>query len=116
MKKILLIILAMVFTASLVFGASIPLRATWTANTESDMASYKLYRTDGTRLLIGTIAHPTTNYNFTLIVPDNSQGTLTFVLTALDTAGNESLDSGVVSYPFDLRSPAAPIGLGVVRQ
>jgi hypothetical protein len=116
MKKIILLTLAMVFMASLVFGASIPLKASWTPNSEPDMASYKLYRTDGTRTLLGTIAHPTVTYSFSVTVADNSQGTLTFVLTAVDTAGNESLDSGVATYPFDLKAPVAPGGLGVVKQ
>jgi len=115
MKKLPLI-LAMVLIPSICFSATLNLKATWIANTETDMAFYKLYRTDGTRVLIGTIAHPTILYNFAVTVADNTQGTLTFVLTAVDITGNESIDSVVASYPFDLRPPAAPTGLGITKQ
>ena len=116
MKKIILITLCLIALASITFGANLSLKATWTQNTESDMASYKLYRTDGGRALIGTILHPPTfPYLFSVAIPDNSQGTLTFVLTAIDTAGNESADSGVVNYPFDLKSPAAPSGVSITK-
>ena len=116
MKKIILLVLSFTFLSTVVFGASLNLKAMWTANTEIDMMSYRLYRTDGMRTLIGTIPHPTTQYLFTLTIPDASEGTLKFVLTAVDTASNESLDSGVVTYPFDLKAPLAPGGLGVVKQ
>uniref|UniRef100_A0A6M3IJ98 Putative structural protein n=1 Tax=viral metagenome TaxID=1070528 RepID=A0A6M3IJ98_9ZZZZ len=116
MKRICLLTLVLVFMSSLVFGATLNLRATWTANTEPDMASYKLYRTDGTRTLLGTIAHPVTLYDFSIIVPDGSQGTLTFVMTAVDTSDNESGDSNTASYPFDFQLPAAPGGFSVVKQ
>lgn len=98
---------------STLYAATLNLRATWTANTEPDMASYRLYRTDGARTLVGTIPHPATTYDFSVIVPDNTQGTLTFVLTAVDTSGNESGDSNVASRPFDLRPPAAPSGISI---
>jgi hypothetical protein len=107
----------MVFTVvcGSAFGATLNLKATWTANTESDMASYKLYRTDGTRTLIGTIAHPSTSYNFSVTVPDRSTGTLTFVLTAVDTGTNESADSAPASYPYDFVAPATPKNLAVTK-
>ena len=118
MKRIALsLMIVMVFCGS-AFGATLNLKATWTANTESDMASYKLYRTDGTRTLIGTIPHPTTTYNFSATVPDNSAGTLTFVLTAVDTNNNESLDSTPASYNYNLDSvpPSSPRNLTVQKQ
>ena len=120
MKKIVIVVLAMVmvFMASLSFGATLNLKATWTANIETDMASYKLYRTDGTRTLIGTIPHPTVLYNFSVTVPDQSSGTLKFVLTAVDTNNNESLDSTEATYPFNLDTtpPAAPKNLSTQKQ
>ena len=116
MKRIILIILAVLLSSTLVFGASLNLKATFDLNTEPDMASYKLYRTDGTRLLIGTISSPPTlPYLFTITVSDGSQGTLTFVVTAIDTSANESGDSNVASYPFDLKAPVAPKNLGVTK-
>lgn len=87
MKRIFLIVAILLF-ASFVQAATLNLKATWTANTEPDMKEYRLYRTDGIRALIGTIPHPTVLYNFVLTVPDASQGTATFVLTAVDTTLN----------------------------
>lgn len=118
MKKIILIVISFLLMYSVVFGASLNLRATWTLNTEPDMLSYRLYRTDGTRTLIGTIPHPTSFYNFTVTVPDGSSGTLNFVLTAVDTNNNASPDS--VTAPFvynlDVTPPARPGGLSVQPQ
>jgi len=115
MKKIILI-MAIVLMASSTFGASISLKAIWTPNTEADMAGYNLYRTDGTRLKLNPalIPHPPVlPYNFIVSVPDNSSGTMTFVLTAVDSIGNESPDSNTASRPYDLVPPAKPVGLTV---
>jgi hypothetical protein len=99
-------------------GATLNLKATWTANTETDMKEYRLYRSDGTRTLIGTITHPNTSYNFSVTATDQSAGTLTFVLTAVDTNNNESLDSSPASYSYNLDTipPTAPKGLSVQKQ
>jgi hypothetical protein len=99
-------------------GATLNLRATWTANTEPDMREYRLYRTDGTRALIGTIIHPTTSYNFSVTVADNSSGTLTFVLTAVDINNNQSSDSTPASYTYNLDTipPTSPRNLSVQNQ
>ena len=115
MKWIVLVLVVMMAVCGSAFGATLNLKATWTANTDTDMASYKLYRTDGTRTLIGTIAHPTTTHNFSVTVPDSSSGSLTFVLTAVDTGGNESPDSTLASYSYDLVAPAAPRNLSVTK-
>lgn len=109
-------VVALSMVSSLVFGASLNLRATWDQNQEPDMKEYRLYRTDGTRVLVGTIPHPTVSHDFSVTVPDGSSGTLSFVLTAVDTAGNESGDSNVATHPFDLAPPARPGGLGVERR
>ena len=100
---------------SIPLAATLNLKANWTANTEPDMKEYRLYRTDGTRTLIGTITHPTTTYNFSLDIPAE-EGSLTFVLTAVDTNNNESLDSGTATFSYDYRCPVAPGGLSVSRE
>ena len=115
MKKIILFSLSMIFLGSITFAADLNLKALWTANTDNPSV-YKLYRTDGTRLLIGSVNHPTTTLPFIITVANGTEGTLTFVLTAVDASGNESADSVVASYPFDLKPPAVPTGFGVTKQ
>ena len=118
MKRFALVFLIVAVLSGSALGATLNLRATWTANTEADMKEYKLYRTDATRTLIGTIAHPTTSYNFSVTVPDGSAGTLRFVLTAVDTNNNESADStaATFSYNTDVTPPTAPRNLSVALQ
>jgi len=117
MKRILIIgLIVLGFTLCALRSAPcavLNLRATWTANTEPDLAGYNLYRTDGTRLKINPalILIPAVLYNFSVTVPDNSTGTMTFVLTAVDAMGNESLDSNTASRLYDLVPPAKPIGM-----
>jgi hypothetical protein len=113
----LVLVIAIVLVGSSAFGASLSLKATWTANTESDMKEYRLYRTDVTRTLIGTIPHPTTSYNFSVTVADQSAGTLKFVLTAVDTNNNESLDSSTAQYSYNLdtTAPSSPKSLSVQK-
>ena len=113
----LVLVIIMIFCGS-AFGATLNLKATWTANTEPDMKEYLLYRTDGTRTLIGTIPHPNTSYNFSVTVPDQSAGSLTFVLTAKDTNNNVSPDSTPASYSYNLDTvpPVAPKNLNVQNQ
>ena len=94
-------------------GATLNLEGTWTPPTTytngaplTDLASYNLYETDTTRTLIvnipATVAQP---YLFSVTVADGSQGTLTFVITAVDTSGNESADSAPASYQYNLSPP-----------
>jgi hypothetical protein len=118
MKRIILISLSLIFLSSIVFGASIPLKATWTPNAETDMAGYNLYRIDGAKAKINStlIAHPPVlPYQFSITVPDGSEGTAMFILTAVDSAGNESGDSNNAPFPFDYKAPAAPVGFGVSK-
>lgn len=118
MKWMAWVLMSVVFFYGSSFAATINLKATWTANTETDMKEYRLYRTDGTRTLIGTIAHPNTSYNFSITVTDNSSGILTFVLTAVDTNNNQSFDSAPASYSYNLDTvpPTSPKNLSVLNQ
>jgi hypothetical protein len=118
MKWMTLVLVIITIFCGSAFGATLNLKATWTANTESDMKEYRLYRTDGTRTLIGTISHPNTSYNFSVTVTDNSSGTLTFVLTAVDTNNNQSADSATASYSYNLDTipPTSPKNLSVQNQ
>jgi len=109
MKRVAIsLIIIMVFFGS-AFGANLNLNATWTLNTEPDMKEYRLYRTDGTRTLLGISPHPNKFPPFTVTVPDGSSGTLLFVVTAVDTSGNESADSSPASCSYDLNSSTVTI-------
>ena len=105
----------MVLIPSICFSATWLLTASWTANTETDMKEYQLFRTDGTRVLIGTIPHPTATYDFSVTAPDGEDYTLTFALVAVDTAGNKSPDA---TAPFlsNLKPPAVPKGFGIIKR
>jgi len=118
MKWIALALVLSMVVCEAAWGATLNLKATWTANTESDIAGYNLYRTDGTRTKVNStlIPHPPSlPYSFSVTVPDGSSGTLTFVLTAVDTANNESVDSTPASYSYDFVSPSAPKNLTVTK-
>jgi hypothetical protein len=118
MKWIAIVLMLLVVFCEAALGATLNLKATWTANTESDMAGYNLYRTDGTRTKINStlIPHPPSlPYSFSVTVSDGSSGTLTFVLTAVDTDNNESVDSAPASFYYDFVKPAAPKNLTVTK-
>jgi hypothetical protein len=53
--------------------------------------------------------------NFSATVPDQSAGTLTYVLTAVDTNNNESPDSAPATYTYNLdtTAPISPKNLSV---
>jgi hypothetical protein len=121
MKWIPLVLAVFLIFGGSASGATLSLKATWTPNTEPDMAGYNLYRTDGTRTKINatlipflTGTTPTAQYTFTVTV--SGGGTMTFVMTAVDTANNESLDSNTASYSYDLTPPAAPGTVSIIKQ
>ena len=88
----------------------------WDANTETDLAGYRLYMspTLGTytfgsgnevaEILVGTE---------TVVLENISSGTYFWVLTAYDTGGNESLPSNEVTATLDSMSPDAPKNLRI---
>ncbi|MFD2090801.1 fibronectin type III domain-containing protein, partial [Blastococcus deserti] len=78
----------------------------WTANTEADLASYRILR-DGVEIAAVTAR----TYTDTGLINDR---TYSYTLVAVDTSGNRSTQSAPVSAtPTDLTPPAAPTGLVV---
>jgi endoglucanase len=122
--KLFLIVILLVLMSSFSFGATLSLKAIWTPNTEPDMAGYNLYRTDtAARTKINSTLlpfHPgpgLSSYAFALTVADNSSGTLSFVLTAVDISGNESADSNIATYVYtsDTIPPGVPQNLKIIK-
>jgi hypothetical protein len=98
----------------------------WTANTESDLAGYKVYRGQGTTQCSATTAlpaltvstapvlvlAPATAYVDTTV--PNIDGPVCYEITAYDTAGNESLRSTRAQAVLNRNPPGAPANLRVV--
>lgn len=87
----------------------------WNANTEPDLAGYRLYRVLGSaaEALLVELGKVVTYQDAT--VPNVSQ-TVTYRLSAFDTKGNESPRSAPASVTVDVSPPQAPTGLSAVLQ
>lgn len=121
MKKALWVVLCVAcMLPSMVFAASTDL--SWNANTESDLAGYKVYRGNGTcsvgplqPLVVGgspvSVLAPATTYKDTTV--PTFDGQLCYELTAYDTAGNESPRSVRATKTVNLIPPIAPVGLNI---
>ena len=116
MKKLwigLLSLLVLVGSVALTNAATVNLA--WNANTETDLASYKLYQAPGACALPGafatvaTFAKPAVTGSATV----TADGTYCYKLTALDTAGNESLFSNTAEATVNVVPPIAPAGLTI---
>lgn len=89
----------------------------WDANTEADLAGYRLYHSVGSSFngvvpygnSVATI--PADTQNFSLPITD--PGTHYFLLTAYDESGNESGPSNEVFKTVDNASPSNPVNLNI---
>lgn len=119
MKKILLII-TMCLIPVMSYAASALL--TWTPNTDSDLAGYKVYRGNGVcaigplqPLVVGGVAvsvlAPLAAYTDSTV--PTFDGSLCYEITAFDTAGNESLRSNRATKAVNLVPPVVPMGLTI---
>ncbi len=92
----------------------------WTANTDTDLAGYKIYfgQAPGVYSVssdIGKTATPT-NPLVSISTFNLSEGQWYVAVTAYDLAENESGKSVEVPFVFDHTGPGTPIGVGVNKQ
>ena len=92
---------------------------TWSENTESDLFGYHLYRNSDSSFvptssdLLASISTPAVTYTDTGLI---NGFTYYYLLTAIDTSGNESAASGlIIGTPTDQTPPAAITDLAVVN-
>jgi len=122
-RKIRTCVMAM---AALLFLVSISLAGTtnvtfqWDANTEPDIAGYRLYQSttsntyvygsSSANLIADVIHNPVDNLMETT-VNSIADGTYFWVVTAYDTEGNESGPSNEVTETLDATAPGCPANL-----
>lgn len=115
MKKLILLTVLSLFP-TLAFSADAVL--TWTANTEPDLAGYKIYRSTSACAVPTTVLSPLTSVGVVTTYTDTAlpafEGELCYEITAIDVAGNESAHSNRVKKAVNLVPPVAPTGLDVV--
>jgi len=127
MKKLLLIVsvlvmclIPMVSHAQAASGV-----LTWTQNVETDLAGYKIYRSNQSctasgplaPLVVGGIAVQVGKVGtYTDANLPAMDGTMCWEITAFDLSGNESLRSNRVSKVLNTLPPVPPVGLNVAIQ
>ncbi len=95
MRKSQFLIILFVFFLLLLVSCKtvVELKTAWDPNTETDMSHYNLYQVNQgnyQKINDAPIPHPTTTCTFKLKLSDGFSGPLCFVVTAVDTSGNES--------------------------
>ncbi len=102
------------FLVNVLYGADIT--GTWDANSESDLAGYKIYY--GTQSGNYTVSVDAGNTTSVTVNIQDTNKTYFFAITAYDTAGNESGFSQEASLfippPSDTQAPNSPKNVTVV--
>ena len=107
MKRILLFVLAVLFLATSAFAAS-DVTFEWNANSEADLAGYRLYQSTQSGTYVGNPVATIAEGTETVTLTDVPDGTWYWVLTAYDTNDNESEYSNEVTASLDTEAPAPP--------
>jgi len=110
MKKCLAILaMVLMFCGSALAASNVTFE--WSANSETDLAGYRLYQSQTTGVYtygdgnqVATILAGTETVQITSI----ADGTYFWVLTAYDNDGNESGPSNEVTADLDTLAPGAP--------
>ena len=116
MRKLFMVLVFMILPLLSLQAASI--NVSWNANTESDLAGYKVYYGTAVDKMDSIVdVGNVTSYAFT--VSPVVTTTYFAVLTAYDTSGNESVKSDVTSVTVviaDTTPPAKPTGFKAFLQ
>ena len=118
MKRLLTVAIILMASAGVAWAASILF--TWDANTEPDMAGYRLYKQNATGVYdpadaLVTVPFPNTNVSLPNQPADGIE--YCWVLTAFDTSGNESGPSEpACTIIADTTPPGPPQGFGCTPQ
>ena len=108
--KSFLVVLALLLMVGTAQAATTTVNLAWDANTETDLAGYKLYQSagaTGTKNVIQTLDKLITTATVTGLL----DGNWCWVVTAYDGFGNESGYSNQVCLQADTLAPAAPKAL-----
>jgi hypothetical protein len=116
------VVVTLILTALAVLGivavcCAADVRFQWDRNTEADMASYRLYQSQTAGVYVYGVASP--NYKVTInqvgttpilyTLTGVTEGLHYWVLTAVDTSGNESVPSNEVNKNVDTTAPGKPL-------
>lgn len=112
MKRILFFVLMIILVTSLAIARPYNIIFKWDANTESDLAGYRLYQSEISKNYTNKVADVSSDI-MTCTINTNITTKQYFALTAYDTSNNESNYSDEVFFLPDLIPPNAPLNFQI---